>query len=199
MASVNSRSSCDWLTISANQYRMCYQQSQRCFLFHVKQPHPCLMPLYFSLIPFKILFGFYGMKEASVHLPFLNTQATNLSAQTRMFTACLYKRNFKGALDKYDIIPNFFQKKVGIFVPLDVLAWVMVVCQVLHSRLTYFWRNMIISDIFYFPKSTSINIQNSIAYGAHWRWCYLQNTSQNENASAESAENFGNGLIQNPL
>ena len=29
---------------------------------------------------------------------------------------------FKGALDKFNIIPNFFPKKVGIFIPLEVLA-----------------------------------------------------------------------------
>ena len=28
----------------------------------------------------------------------------------------------KGALDKFNIIPNFFPKKVGIFIPLEVLA-----------------------------------------------------------------------------
>ena len=34
--------------------------------------------------------------------------------------------------------PNFFQKKGGIFIPLEVLAWVMTACRVLRSRLTYF-------------------------------------------------------------
>ena len=55
----------------------------------------------------------------------------------------------KEALDKFNIIPNFFLKKVGIFIPLEVLAWsVKTACQVLRSRLTYFWRNMNISGIF---------------------------------------------------
>ena len=55
---------------------------------------------------------------------------------------------FKGALDKYNIIPqlfftpNFFEKKLGIFIPLEVLAWVMIACWVLHSRSKYFSRNM---------------------------------------------------------
>ena len=35
---------------------------------------------------------------------------------------------FKGALDKFNIIPNFFQNEVGIFIPLEVLAWVMTAC-----------------------------------------------------------------------
>ena len=35
---------------------------------------------------------------------------------------------FQGALDKCNIIPNFFQKKVGIFIPLEVLTWVMTAC-----------------------------------------------------------------------
>ena len=45
---------------------------------------------------------------------------------------------FKGALDKFNIIPQLFPKKVGIFIPLEVLAWVMTACGVLRSRLTYF-------------------------------------------------------------
>ena len=69
------------------------------------------------------------------------------------------KRVFEGALDKYNIIPKLFQKKVGIFIPSEVLAWVVTACCVLHSRLTYFWKNMNISSIFYFSKSTSTNTQ----------------------------------------
>ena len=37
----------------------------------------------------------------------------------------------------------------------------MTTCWVSHSRLTYFWRNMNISGILYFSKSTSINTQYS--------------------------------------
>ena len=70
-------------------------------------------------------------------------------------------RQVKGALDKYNIIPQFCSKKVGIFIPLEVLAWVMTACWVSRSRLIYFWRNMNISSIFYFSKSTSINTQYS--------------------------------------
>ena len=69
--------------------------------------------------------------------------------------------SFKGALDKFNIIPQHFPKRVGIFIPLEVLAWVMTACRVLHSRLTYFWKYMNISSIFYFSKSTSINTQYS--------------------------------------
>ena len=67
----------------------------------------------------------------------------------------------KGALDKYNIIPQLFPEKVGIFIPLEVLAWVMTACWVSRSRLTYFWSNMNISGIFYFSESTSINTQYS--------------------------------------
>ena len=56
--------------------------------------------------------------------------------------------------------PQLFPKSL-IFIPLEVLAWVMIACWVLHSRLTYFWRNMNISSIFYFSESTSINTQCS--------------------------------------
>ena len=64
-------------------------------------------------------------------------------------------------MDKFNIIPNFFPKKIGIFIPLQVLAWVKTACPVLHFRLTYFWRNMHFSSIFYVSKSTSINTQYS--------------------------------------
>ena len=67
----------------------------------------------------------------------------------------------KGALDKYNIIHQPFPKKVGIFISLEVLAWVITACQVLRTRLTNFWRSMSISSIFYFLKSTSINTQYS--------------------------------------
>ena len=76
-------------------------------------------------------------------------------------TDCVGQQYLKGALDKYNIIPQLFPKRVGIFIPLEVLAWVMTACWVLCSRLTYFWRNMNISSIFYFSKSTSINTQYS--------------------------------------
>ena len=45
----------------------------------------------------------------------------------------------------------------GIFIPL-VLAWVMTACFVSHSRLTYIWRNVNISSIFYFFFKISFNI-----------------------------------------
>ena len=70
-------------------------------------------------------------------------------------------QDLKGALDKFNIIPQLFPTKVGIFIPLVVLAWVMTACRVLRSRLTDFWRYMNISSIFYFSKSTSINTQYS--------------------------------------
>ena len=82
----------------------------------------------------------------------------------------------KGALDKYSIIPKLFPKKVGIFIPLKVLAWVVTACWVSRSRLIYFWRNINMFSIFYFSKSTSIN-HNTVAYGTLWRWCCSQNTS----------------------
>ena len=68
---------------------------------------------------------------------------------------------FQGALDRFNIIPQLFPKKLGFFLPLEVLACVMTACQVLRSRLTHFWRYMNISSIFSFSKSTSINTQYS--------------------------------------
>ena len=73
------------------------------------------------------------------------------------------KCNFKGALDKFNIIPNFFPKNVGIFIPLEMLAWVKTAFYILDW--TYFWRNMNISSIFYFSKLTSMNTQYSSLWG----------------------------------
>ena len=44
---------------------------------------------------------------------------------------------FKGALDKFNIIPQLFPTKVGIFIPLEVLTWVMTACRILRSRITF--------------------------------------------------------------
>ena len=67
----------------------------------------------------------------------------------------------KGALDKCNIIPQLFPKKVGILIPSEVLACTMIARRVLQSTLIYFGRNVNISSIFYFSKSTSINTQHS--------------------------------------
>ena len=69
--------------------------------------------------------------------------------------------SIKGALDKNNIILQLFPKKVGVFIPKEVLAWIMTAWWLLLSRRTYFWRNVNISSIFYFSKSTSINTQYS--------------------------------------
>ena len=58
----------------------------------------------------------------------------------------------KETLDKYNIIPPTFSKKVVIFIPLEVLAWVTTACWISCSRLFYCWRNMSISSIFYFQR-----------------------------------------------
>ena len=81
---------------------------------------------------------------------------------------------FKGHLDKYIIPLLFLSKKVGIFMSLEVLAWVTV-CWVLHSRLTLNWLidqywNINISSTFYFSKSTSITTLYSILWETYWRW-----------------------------
>ena len=52
-------------------------------------------------------------------------------------------------------------KQVEIFTPLKILALIMTAYWFLHSKLIYFHRNMNISRIFYFLKSTSINTQYS--------------------------------------
>ena len=70
----------------------------------------------------------------------------------------------------------------------------MTACWVLRSRPIYFWRNMNISSIFYFSKSTSVNTQ----YSSLWDTLKMMLFTKyliNGNASAESAENLGIGFI----
>ena len=70
----------------------------------------------------------------------------------------------KRALDKYNIIPNFFKEKErerASFKPLEVLALVMTACWFFSSSLTYFWRNSNSSSTFYFSKLTTIDTQYS--------------------------------------
>ena len=43
-------------------------------------------------------------------------------------SSIILPQGLKGALDKYNIIPQLSSNKVGIFIPLDVLAWVMTAC-----------------------------------------------------------------------
>ena len=98
-------------------------------------------------------------------LEYPNQSIVSLNVKDKLHLSCIWTSGwmieFKGALDKCNIIPNFFQKKVEIFIPLEGLGWVMTARWVLCSRLVYFWRNMNISSIFYFSKSTSINTQYS--------------------------------------
>ena len=78
-----------------------------------------------------------------------------------MKTCLVIVTMIKRALDKYNFILQLSPKRIEIFILLEVLAWAMTACWILHSSLIYFWRNMHISSIFYFSKSTSINTQYS--------------------------------------
>ena len=89
----------------------------------------------------------------------LHPQPTLTGYQKTMWINCILDL-IEGALDKYSILPQLFPKKVGIFTPLEVMAWVKTACRVLLSRLIYFW-NLNMFSIFYFSKSTSINAQHS--------------------------------------
>ena len=106
--------------------------------------------------------------------------------------------NLKGALDKFNIIPQLFPKKVGIFIPLEGLAWVMTACRVLRSRLTYFWRYMNISSIFYFSKSTSINTQYSSLWNTLKMMLFTKYLIKRK-CIGRISWNFWYELIYNPL
>ena len=75
-------------------------------------------------------------------------------------------------------------------VPLEVYTLVMIACWFLPSNLTSFWRNMSISSIFYPPKSTSMNTQQSgildnLGMGTVHK---IPQKNENEKALAESAK-----------
>ena len=44
------------------------------------------------------------------------------------FQGKIYKFPFKGALDNFSLIPNFFFKKVEIFISLEVYTYVVTAC-----------------------------------------------------------------------
>ena len=69
-----------------------------------------------------------------------NVRELDMNCSVQHFSIMYDKPNVKGALAKYNVIIQLFPKKVGIFVPLEVLAWVpvMIAYRVLSSRMTYF-------------------------------------------------------------
>ena len=65
----------------------------------------------------------YSSENIINELPVINKELSEIS---NCFKA--NKLSVKGALDKYNIIPQLFPKKFWIFIPLEVLAWVMTAC-----------------------------------------------------------------------
>ena len=49
---------------------------------------------------------------------------------------------FKGALDNFSLIPQFFSKKVEIFIPLEVYTYVVTACSILLATSTQLQRYM---------------------------------------------------------
>ena len=95
-------------------------------------------------------------------ISFQNTWIKSMKVVAYYFLSFLiWTGILKGHWTSITSSPNFFKKKVGIFIPLEVLARIMTACWVLRSKLTYFWRNRNISNVFYFSKSTSMNTQYS--------------------------------------
>ena len=69
------------------------------------------------------------------------------------------------------------KKKVGILIPLEVLAWVVTECRVLHS--SWFTSEEIwIFLVFSIFQSRLQKIHNTVAYRTLWRWCCSQNISK---------------------
>ena len=147
-----------------------------------------------SLIP-SVTFLFLPWRENKKQPGGKIIQNVSMGSRLKIHMSKLTHPALKGHWTSIISSPKFL-KKVVIFIPLKLLAWVMTASWVSRSRLTYFWMNM--SSIFYFSKSTSINTQ----YGSLWDTLKMMLFTKyiiNENALAELAENFGVGLIQNHL
>ena len=75
------------------------------------------------------------------------------------FLLTLGRIKLKGALDNYNIIPNIFWKSWDFYIIRSAGMAKDCIAEFYILYLTYFWRNMNISCIFSFSKSTSINTQ----------------------------------------
>ena len=69
--------------------------------------------------------------------------------------------HIKGALNKNNTIPDFFFQKSWDFYTIRSVGMAMTACWFLPSSSTYYWRNVNISSMFYFSKSTLINTKHS--------------------------------------
>ena len=120
------------------------------------------------LFCFVIIFKVYSVIGENVNI-LMRPSCEVIKGAWSDFSKWSFIFTLKGALDKCNIDnhPQLFPKKVEIFMPLEVLAWVMTACWVWRSRLIYFWRNMNTSSLFYFSKSTSINTQYSSLWLRH--------------------------------
>ena len=73
--------------------------------------------------------------------------------------------HLKGHWTSITSSPNFFPKKVGTYVPLEVLIWVMIVYWVFHSRLSYFEKIWIFLAFSIFQSRLQYKIHNTAASG----------------------------------
>ena len=56
--------------------------------------------------------------------------------QVRQLLTDLPTISFKGALDNFSLIPQFFFKKIEIFIPLEVYTFVVAACLILLATST---------------------------------------------------------------
>ena len=126
----------------------------------------CCLNVIVYCIFLKTLYGIQQeLKQTSLneswehyHLLLYNAIYKPLSLTLNHLNVIFWGTLLKGHWTSSASSPNFFQKQLGF---LYMLAWVMTACWVPHYTSTHFWRNMNISSILYFSKSTSINTQYS--------------------------------------
>ena len=121
----------------------CFRTPKRCTRVHclVLKNNPNYVNFWMSLIP---PLTFECPPQVIMMISWKKNQVHEIE---RLYVNKIKIFKVKGALDNYNSIP-------GIFIPLEVLAWVMTACWGLHCRLIYFWRNISISSIFNFSKLT---------------------------------------------
>ena len=122
-----------------------------------------------------------------------------LTAQCQLINPSFLKKWLNSLQDHWTSItsplpppPPTFSKKVQIITPLEVSAFGTIACWFLHSSVTYFWRNMNTSNIFYFSNNTQ--------YSGLWEtiqilWLLHDKTRKFHDISTQPCKTEGPALV----
>ena len=122
-------------------------------------------------------------------------------------TSQLLKSGFvtvKGALPNFSLIPPIFFKQLEIFTPSEVFTCVLIVCKILSSKSTYFWRKMNFYASLYLSESTPINTRlpnsapSAVILIITNKTCVLFTTTNCKFLRSFAAKNYVNGNQPHP-